>query len=515
MRGGLHDTPYPVWLELVPGLLTWGTFIGLLVLTIFAPTVAANLLIVYAVLWLSRALMMSARLVVGFLRYRRDVRRDWLKELDTRFPADAVDALYHMVVVAVSKEDPLIVASTLESIASAGYRKDRIIVVLATEGRFAENGAAVAKAAKASYGKTFAALLTTVHPADIPGEVIGKGANISWAAKHARRLLDRRNIPYDRVVTTTLDADNRVHAKYFAALAYAYLKHPDPVHASFQPIPMFFNNIWEVPMPIRSIALGSSFWQMIESTRPYRLRNFSAHAQSFEAVVATKYWSTKTIVEDGHQYWRSYFKFNGRHDVIPLNVPVYQDAVLSPKGYVATFREQYLQKRRWAWGCSDIPYVLYHTWKNPHLPMLDKWYQAWRLVEGHFSWGTTSIILAVYSWLPTLLARGQYSNAVIAYTFPPLYGNILTTALVGMAVTQMISMLLLPPRPKNRQVASASSVALEWITAPILLPISCLLFSSLPAVDAQTRLLFGKYLGFRVTEKHVARQDLKYHPAAM
>ena len=515
MRGDLHDTPYPVWLEFLPGALTWGTFLGLFALTLFVPTVAANLIIVYAVFWLSRALMMSARLVVGFLRYRRDIQRDWSKELATDFPADSVDALYHMVIIAATREDPSIVNATLESIANTSYRKDRLIVVVTTEGRYKTEGTAIARAAKSKYGRTFAALLHTVHPPDIAGEVMGKGSNITWAGKQARLFLDRRSIPYDRVITTTLDSDNRVHAKYFAALSYLYLKHPDPVHVSFQPIPMFFNNIWEVPMPIRSVALGSSYWQLIESTRPYRLRNFSAHAQSFEAVVATNYWSTKTIVEDGHQFWRSYFRFNGQYDVVPMNIPVYQDAVLSPKGYLATFREQYLQKRRWAWGCSDIPYVLYHTWKDKNLPKLDKWYQAWRLVEGHFSWSTTSIILAVYSWLPAVLMHGNYGNAVIAYTFPTLYSRILTSALVGMAVTQMISMILLPPRPKNRQVQSAWSVVLEWVTAPFLLPISGMLFSSIPAVDAQTRLLLGKYLGFRVTEKHVARQDLTNHPATM
>ncbi|MBI4022969.1 glycosyltransferase family 2 protein [Candidatus Berkelbacteria bacterium] len=513
MSHTLHDGAHPRWLEVLPGVLSWGALLGLLVLSLTSPILAANVLIVYALFWLSRALLMSARLIVGYIRYRRDIKRDWAGELLTHFPYDRVQSIYHMAIVAVSKEDPSIALSTVQAIADTDYPNDRIIVVLATERRFRANGQAVARLLKQTFGRTFAALIHTVHPENIPGELAGKGSNITWAAQHARSWLDDQQIPYDRVICTTLDSDNRVHRKYFSALTYLYLDHPDPAHASFQPIPMFFNNIWEVPMPIRSVSLGSSFWQLIESTRPYRLRNFSAHAQSFAGLVQTEYWSTRTIVEDGHQYWRSYFRFNGRHDVVALSVPVYMDAVLSPNGYWDTFREQYLQKRRWAWGASDIPYVLHHTWRNPRLPRFQKWVQAARLIEGHFSWATTSLILALYSWLP-IVVSGELGTAVIAFTFPPLYGRILTSALIGMGVTLTISMLLLPPRPKRRAVQSTGSVILEWLTAPFLLPISNILLSSIPALDAQTRLMAGRYLGYRVTEKHPVRQDLSYHPAA-
>ncbi len=509
----LHDGEHPRWLELIPGVLMWSTLLGLGILAIIAPVIASGILLVYAIAWLARALLMSARLIVGYRRYRRAVRRDWLAELEALPPEHNWQKFYHVVIVAVAKEDPEIVEATLDAITKSEYPLNRLIVVVTTEARAAVLGKQVRDRAQKKFGQVFQHLIVTEHPEDISGEVIGKGSNITWAARQVQHYLDQHGIAYGDVICTTLDADNRVHRKYFAALTHKYLHHPTPLYATFQPIPMFFNNIWDVPMPIRSIALGSSFWQIIESTRPYRLRNFSAHAQSFAALVKTNFWSTKTIVEDGHQFWRTYFRFNGQHDVVPISVPIYQDAVLSPRGYWATFTEQYLQKRRWAWGASDIPYVLYHMWGNSRLPFWDKWLQAGRLIEGHFSWATTSVILAFYSWVPVLISR-YFENDVLGYTFPPIYGQILTIALVGMAVTLSISMLLLPPRPQERKTQTIGSLILEWVTAPVLLPLSNLLLGALPAIDAQTRLMFGKYLGYRVTEKHPLRRDLSYHPAA-
>jgi len=33
------------------------------------------------------------------------------------------------------------------------------------------------------------------------------------------------------------------------------------------------------------------------------------------------FWSRRTIVEDGHQFWRSYFYFRGRYRAVPVRTP--------------------------------------------------------------------------------------------------------------------------------------------------------------------------------------------------
>ncbi len=504
-----HKKYYRLW-EIFPGILMWATFILPIILSIYYPYVIATIVILYALYWLAKAFLMSGHLIIGYKRYKKDIGRDWLALCKGSIPkkftppknkaGQAWRKIYHVVILATYKEDIEILRHSISALANSDYStKDRVIFVLASEERDKVNAQKNAKVLKKEFGDKFKHMICTMHPANIIGEVKGKGSNITYAARQMLKYIKKEKIPYENAIVTTLDADNRVHKKYLANLTYHYLHDDDPIHKSYQPLAMFFNNIWQVPIIIRSIAVGSSFWQMIESTRPYRLRNFSAHAQSLAGLVKTDFWSVKTIVEDGHQYWRSYVAFDGNYQVVPLHVPVYQDAVLSPKGYWGTFVEQYLQKRRWAWGCSDIPYVATNFIGNKKLPFWHKWLQFGRLIEGHFSWATTSIILAVVGWMPSFL-NPSFRNTVLAFNFPVIYSRILTFAMLGLIVTLTISLLMLPPKPRK---SLTWSVILEWVFAPIMLPISNIFFSSFPAIDAQTRLLLGKSLDFRVTEKAV------------
>lgn len=494
---------YHFW-EIVPGLLTWLSFLIPIVLSIFYPVVVACFVIVYAVYWLFKSMRMSYHLVKGYYKYKKDVQKDWLgmcKNLVKH--GQSWRKIYHLVILATYKEELATLRNSLSAIAESEYPLDRIILVLATEERDKERAKKYTQILQKEFSGRFYHFMSSLHPQDIPGEVKGKGSNITFAGRCALEFIKQKAIPYENVMVTTLDADNRVQAKYFSNLTYKYLHTKNADHRSFQPLAMFFNNIWQVPLAIRSISVGSSFWQIIESTRPDRLRNFSAHSQSLSALVKTDFWSVKTIVEDGHQYWRSYLTFKGNYRVEPLYIPVYQDAVLSPSGYLDTFIEQYLQKRRWAWGCSDIPFVMTKIIPDKTIPFWDKWLQTARLVEGHFSWATTSVILACVGWMPLLL-NPAFRSTVLAYNFPIIYSRLLTFAMIGLIVTLIISTLLLPSKPKK---SLTWSVILEWLLSPVMLPISNILFSSLPAIDAQTRLMFGKYLEYRVTKKAVIKEE--------
>jgi len=491
-----RDQKYYRLFEILPGALTWLAFILPIFLSIFWPILIASFIILYALLWFARAVIMSIRLIVAYKEYKKNIIINWLLKCQNKYSRTWKD-IYHVVILATYKEDIETLLHSMKAITESNYPLNRIIFVLATEERDKENARKNAHILRKKFGNMFYHFMATEHPMDTIGEVKGKGSNITYAGKIVQKFIEQKDIPFENVIITTLDADNRVHSEYFGCLTHQYLDDPDPIRKSFQPLSMYFNNIWQVPIFIRSISVGGSFWQMIESTRPYRLRNFSAHSQSLAALVKTNFWSTKTIVEDGHQYWRSYFTFSGNYRVVPIPIPVYQDAVLSPRGFKATFTEQYIQKRRWAWGCSDIPYVLTNIVGNKNLPFSDKWMQTFRLIEGHFSWSTTSIILALVGWMPILL-NPSFRETVMAYNFPVIFSRILSISMFGLIITLIISTFMLPPRPRKDLTWS---ILFEWMISPIMLPLSNIIFGSFAATDAQTRLMAGKYLGFKVTEK--------------
>lgn len=495
-------------LEILPAALSLGSFVVIVILSFVAPIVVASAVLVYVIWWFCRSLVMSIHLVVGYRAYRQATKINWRQRLETNpNTRDRWQKVWHLIIVANAKEELPIVRATLESLTKSDYPLDRLIVVVANEAAYSEVAAVNQPALEKEFGKQFDALWMTTHPKNIPNEVRGKGANISYAAHAILPELRKRHFDPINVLVTTLDADHRPHPQYFAAVTWAHLHDPEPALKTYQPLPMFFNNIWSVPLVIRSISIGSSFWQMIEATRPYRLRNFAAQTQSLAILEKTDFWSNQTTVEDGHQYWRSYFATNGKHEAVPIFIPIYQDAVLSPDGDLMTYREQYLQKRRWAWGVSDVPFVLTNLWKGRKRLPLRGWVQAGRLIEGHYSWAATSLILAFFGWLPIILNPG-FRDTVLAFNFGVIYQRLLTLAMSGMLVTLIISRLMLPPRPKKR--ALRSNYLLEWVLTPFFLPAANIIFGSLPAIDAQLRLAFGRYLGFRVTEKAVDRLSLTH-----
>ncbi len=558
-RASRMSVPDDVWrlLEVVPGLLTWGAIIGSIVLSFVVPAVVAYFILLFDVYWLMKSLSMSHSLVRAYRYLKRDMAIDWaarLKALGRSIdvyeqaltaaiktvsggrtglklwlwnawmmlsnrplqqeyrelkgerqeleqilaqpeaflaPAD----IYQLVVIATYTEDLDTLRPSFQAIADSEYDHQRLIVVLATEGRDAARARSNAAALKREFGHQFKRLIVTEHPGDIAGEVKGKGSNISWAGRIAVREIEKLKIPHEHVIVTTLDADHRPHPQYFAALTYHYVLTPERRYLTWQPTPLFHNNLWYTTAINRVIATGSSFWHMVESTRAYRLRNFAAHSQSLPTIIDTDFWSVDTIVEDGQQFWRTYFRYDGRHFTTPVYVPVYQDAVLGDT-YVQTLKAQYFQLRRWAWGSSDFPYIIINAVRNKRIPWANKLTQIVRFLEGHWTWATAPILVTFVAYLPTLLSE-RFRESLFGQQLAPTASIVLTLALVGMVVTVFTSMLLLPPKPEGYPNRRRIGMLLQWG----LMPITTIIFSSMPAIESQTRLMFGKYLDFRVTEK--------------
>ncbi len=539
--------------EILPGAITWVFLLSPIILSIFEPIVVAYFIIAFDLVWLVKSLRLSFYLILGYTRLRHAQQVNWqdrltdldnldaaiereqaaldlfvernhhipsrlaisktkrhiyskyrkrvlyLRELRDHKAKDklilAPKDLYNVVIVATYNETIDILEPSIQALADVAYPLNQLILVIAYEERGGPGTKANADLLIKKYGHLFGHAMAIEHPDGIPGEVRGKGGNISHAARKLVEYLDTKNIDPINVIVTTFDSDHRADPGYFAYLTYAYAINPNRIYKSFQPVPMFYNNIWDVPAPMRVIATGNSFWIIMEAMRPHRLRNFAAHAQSLKTLIDTDFWSVTSIVEDGHQYWRTYFAYDGNHEVVPLFIPVYQDAVLAST-YRQTLKVQYLQLRRWAWGISDFTYVVSQSVKNPQIKLSDKLVHLWRLFEGHFSWATAPLILTFVAWLPLYL-NGRFADQLIAHQLPIIASRILNFALVGIFTTVVISLISLPPRPARYKRSKHVFMVLQWL----LLPVIAIIFSAFPAIDAQTRLMLGKYLDFRVTDK--------------
>ncbi len=477
-------------LELIPGATVWFALIAPVVLSSVAPAVVAIFILLFDLYWLYKALIMGVHLLAGYRRMSHDVKQDWRARA-----GQAAGQIYHVVILTTYLEPEGVIAKSLESIRVADYPQNRLVVVLATEQR--EGAIAREKAArlKKIYGKRFAEFLVTVHPDGIAGERKAKGANATWAAKRLSVWAKRRGIKPEDILVTTADADTRFHKQYFACLTHHYAAAGKPTRSSYQPIPIYANNIWQAPALSRILAFGSSFWQLIESTRPWRLITFSTHAMSLKTLQEINYWDVTVINEDSRQFWRAYFAFRGDHRVVPIFVPVYMDAVLTDS-YLGTLQNQYRQRLRWAYGAEHFPYVVTSSFKHPEIPLLDRFTKVYRLFEANFSWATASIFLAFVGWIPLILNRA-FSETVLGHNVPIFTSRILSLTWLGLAISAFIALRLLPPKPPGVRRATALMMVLQWI----LTPISALVFGSIPAIDAQTRLMLGRPFGFWTTQK--------------
>jgi len=457
-------------MEALPGILSWSFIIGLIGLSFVAIEVVAIVVIGYAILWLFKLFGYSQRLVSGYRLMRALKALNWNNGLNDVLDGDGAiervnaelaspsltperkralrpyrrmvqqqlaqanepldpELVRHAVIMPAYNESKAIIQPSIEALVRSNYDLSKVMLVLTVEERGGPDIQQAAKELIEQYGHHFGQAWSTVHPANVPGEIKAKAGNMVHAAKEITARVEAAGIDPEHVVVTTIDCDHRVSSDYLAYLTYIYCVSDDRYKKSYQPMAMFFNNIWDAPALTRVIATNNSFWLLMEAMRPHRLRNFASHAQGLKGLIDADYWYVRTIVEDGHQYWRMYFTYAGEHTVVPLYTAIYQDAVLAD-GYLKTFREQFKQLRRWAYGASDTPYVLVQSYRDRSIPWSKKLVQIFRQIEGYFSWACAPIILAIGGWLP-LVASLFGSNYIVAHRLPELTGFIMTISSWG------------------------------------------------------------------------------------
>jgi len=488
-------------LEIIPGALSWATLLLPVILSVRWPQLVALWVLLFDLYWVFKGFEMGYRLIVGYRRMRKECALDYFSMLKTleaeeiSAPKVAWSDIYHVVLLPSYNESAGLIRQSLESYLRASYPKDRIIVVLALEERAGKDLNQRGSVLYQEFKDKFADFLVYTHPDGVAGELKGKSANATYAARQLQIYLDKKGIKYDQVIVSNFDCDTRVHPQYFANLTYKYLTTSRRTRKTYQPIPLYSNNIWDVPILTRTVALSTTFWQMIEATRSYRMVNFSSQAMSMQTLVDIDFWDVKVVSEDSKQYYRAMFKYDGDHEVIPIYTPVYMHAVLSDS-FWNTVRAQYLQMRRWSWGIEHFPYLVVTSLHDHKISWAKKITEIWRMLDGHFSWATASIFILTAAWFPFLM-NNTFNESPLSYYLPFWASRLLTLAMSGLLISMSISFWLLPPKPPKYGAWSYFEMLLMWI----LVIVNSSLFGSFPALESQTRLMFGWYLGFWVAEK--------------
>ncbi len=519
--------------EILPGALSYGLVVLLFLLSWINPILGAIYVLIVVSITFVKAIATAFRTIQGHKVVRRAERVDWHQRVeDLRDPHAAFerlhgraeggygfaehvqnlrllsvvegknepkpDEIYHAVIMVAYDEGLETLIPSVEAVRDTTFPNERIIFVLGYEERGGEQMEQTAQTLAKKFTNMFADFVLVKHPDGIKGEIVGKGPNLTYAGEHLAEYVQKKKIPLENVIVTSLDSDNRMHEKYLDYVAYEFLVRPDRQHYSYQPVALFTNNIWEASAPMRVIAMSNSFFNVISTMRPHLLKNFASHSQPLAALVGMNFWSKRTIVEDGHQYWRSLFYFEGKYSVVPIRVPIYQDAVISDT-LGATLKAQFVQLRRWDYGASDVPYVGVRLFskerREPFLPLFTKFV---RLLDGHVTLAIMAPIVAFGGWVPMLM--NLRSRGAVAFNLPNVVGIIQTVAAIGILVTIFVSLRMLPKRPEKYKSNRTLAMVLQWVLSPVI----AIVYQSAAAFYAQTRLMLGKYMEkFDVTKKVV------------
>lgn len=494
-----HETLIERLLEILPGSLTWLALTSPIWLSFTLPFAVAYIILIADVYWLFTAIRIAVLITIGYRKMRAAEKVDWLKRLEQNFP-DVWENYYHLIVLPTANESLEVLQPAFQAVVDSTYPKAKIFLAVGFEERIQQKDPA-GIAAKITRLQELAGqiggVFTTVHPFGLPGEVVGPGTNRNWIVRNTVKEFKKRGIAMDKVFVTTLDADFVIHRQFLAGALHKYLSTPAKIRnqRSFTGVFLYYNNYWDCPAFTRLISTGTAFWQISEMVGSDKYINFSSLSMNMQSLLDMGLWIPNKVNDDSGFYWKAYYHFKGDYKVIPHFLPILADTVLDvnlPK----TLQNQYLQLKRWAYGVEHIPFIIRQYFASKDLDFWDKTDKLLFILWSYMKWGTLALFIT-FAGLLVPLINSDYSKSVVAYNLPVISSYLLTAAFLGLFSTIFVHEKTVPPRPKNWSILQKIWSFLQWALIPIIL----VTIASIPAIEAQTRLMLGKYLEFRVTTK--------------
>ncbi len=487
----LHHAKIERFFEIILPLTTWSIITMPIWLSFFHPAVVAYFILTFDIYFLYKSLTTTFFSTFSYFRLKKLAQINWSKKAKglKNYPE-----VYHAVMITNYKESVDKVRHTLEMLSRQDYPLKRIFIFLAMEEREGTEAQKRSQILEKEFKNKFGLIISTFHP-QLPGEVKGKASNSTWTAKIISRVIREKGINPDFVTLTSCDADSLMPVKYFSYLTFLFLTDKNRYfHFYWAPV-LLYSNFWEIPLVIRLQATISSIVRLASLSRPDNLIQISTYSLSLRMIEKIGYWDTDIIPEDWHIFLQAFFALGDKVKTLPIYLIISRDAVNSTSLF-RTFKSRYEQEKRWAWGITDVPYALYKLFTCSEIPFFSRLYRVLYVVETHLFWPTSFFILTLGASIPALI-NPVFGRTALGHNLPRMSGFILTITTLFLIVLIIIDAKSRPKRPEGYSVAKTPLLLFQWI----LLPLVSFFFSSLPALEAHTRLLLGKRLEYKVTEK--------------
>jgi cellulose synthase/poly-beta-1,6-N-acetylglucosamine synthase-like glycosyltransferase len=477
--------------EIAISLTTWTIVTIPLWLSPFHPAVVAYGIIAFDLYFLTLATSNAFRSVRAYLRIlaNSNIKYDVLVQKDP----DA-KVIQHFVIIPCYKETIAKLSETILSIVENNYPwKVNLHVVLGFEKR--EQGASEKeKTLRELYGNQIS-LYATYHEL-ASNEVPGKASNQTWATKDiVANVINPSGYSPSKTIITICDADSKFPTNYFSYLTHTFAHDKErEYHFYWAPV-LLYNNFWKLPFFVRMQASLSSIIRLAFLEDKENLIQISTYSTSLKLLQDVGYWDVDIIPEDWHIHLQAFFLYGSKVRTIPLYTIVNGDAVYAGS-FVRTFLGRYEQEKRWAWGVSDIAYGWDRLWKTPHIPFGTKARKLFFLLQNHILWPTSFFILTVFATV-TPFINPIFKRTVMGFILPQISGLILTLGSSMLIVYTILDIRVRKGLNIETKAHNIALLAIQWY----VLPLVSFVLSAVPALDAHTRMLLGKKLVYKVTEK--------------
>lgn len=546
--------------EMYPGLFAWSVITCPIWGGIFFPVATAYFVLIFNAFWVYKSLSNVVQFIIGYFRIRNGENTDWmsklkrldnldvsmkdlkgemkvLKEADFRedqLPKSRFNKLpkvlkkllfhfgkdktlrylsreigelqemkgksvfdwkevRHIIIVPFWREPYPVLKRSLDKLVAQTFPSKRISVVLGAEARHPPAYKLALRLEKEYEGK-FENIWANNH--EIRGdEVIGKASNMASCGKLAKRKIEEMGWDKGKITITSCDCDTQFDSRYFAYLTYLFVTDKNR-YTHFYAAPMvYYANIWKVPVYSR---VANTLFSVNNISKSVRLDSFiqvSSYSFPWKLLEDINFWAVDIIPEDFHMFFKALYLFGDDVMTVPIYLKNLADAAESI-GHIGNIKNQYEQVKRWAWGVSDHGWMLRNLSKSKR-KSLYVIYRTLHTIYDHLTWSIISFVLMFGANIPPLVNPG-FSRTVLGQKLPRVSSFMLTTSSLGFVIILILDFFMKPRRDKKVGILQLILEQFQWLTFPLV----SFVFGAIPGLDAQTRLLFGKYMEYRLTEKH-------------